>query len=205
MKQDEIITLPRSVGEQALNALESRYLVNSGAWRVQQDQAIEALRIALEQPQVEQKPETWQPIETALKGRIVLVHYKNRLGNGRTMRARYYLEDTLESDTTESGWADEGWYEESEAYEYLMPLDGDPTHWMPLPPSPSSAQDVSNISAKEDAAEASKDSRAPMPEEVISIMCKQPWLFETVQQWVRIVERYHNIGTFVQSGESSGD
>ena len=53
--------------------------------------------------------------------------------------------------------------------------------------------------------EASKDSRAPMPEEVIRIMCKQPWLFETVQQWIRITERYHNIGTFVQSGESSGD
>ena len=82
----------------------------------------------------------WQPIETAPKGRIVLVHYKNRLGNGRTMRARYYPEDTLESDTTESGWADEGWYEESEAYEYMMPLDGDPTHWMPLPPPPGSIQ-----------------------------------------------------------------
>ena len=157
------------------------------------------------QPKVEQKPETWQPIETAPKGRIVLVHYKNRLGNGRTMRARYYLEDTLDSDTTESGWADEGWYEESEAYEYLMPLDGDPTHWMPLPPSPGSAQDAISLAAEEAAAEASKDSRAPMPEEVIRIMCKQPWLFETVQQWVRIVERYHNIGKFVKPGESSGD
>lgn len=78
----------------------------------------------------------WQPIESAPKGRIVLVHYKNELGNGRTVRARYYLPETLDSDTTESGWADEGWYEESEAYEYLMPLDGVPTHWMPLPPAP---------------------------------------------------------------------
>lgn len=147
----------------------------------------------------------WQPIETAPKGRIVLVHYKNRLGNGRTMRARYYLEDTLDSDTTESGWADEGWYEESEAYEYLMPLDGDPTHWMPLPPPPGSAQDASNTESKEATAEASKDSRTPMPEEVIRIMCKQPWLFETVQQWVRITERYHDIGKFVKPGESSGD
>lgn len=89
----------------------------------------------------DQEPETqgWQPIETAPKGRIVLVYYKNSLGNGRTMRARYYLPETLESDTTESGWADEGWYEESEAYEYLMPLEHDPTHWMPLPAGPDTA------------------------------------------------------------------
>jgi|688.fasta_scaffold1653326_2 hypothetical protein len=80
--------------------------------------------------------EAWMPIDTAPKGKIVLVYYRNRLGNGRTMRARYYLPETLDSDTTESGWADEGWYEESEAYEYLMPLDGEPTHWMPLPSAP---------------------------------------------------------------------
>ena len=78
----------------------------------------------------------WQPIETAPKGKTVLVHYKNQLGNGRTMRGCYYPPETLESDTEESGWADEGWYEQSEAYEYLMPLDGDPTHWMPLPALP---------------------------------------------------------------------
>ncbi len=87
----------------------------------------------------EPEPVAWQPIDTAPKGKIVLVHYKNRLGNGRTMRARYYLPETLESDESESGWADEGWYEESEAYEYLMPLEGEPTHWMPLPPAPDAA------------------------------------------------------------------
>lgn len=81
---------------------------------------------------------TWQPIETAPQNRIVLVHYTNDLGNGRTMRARYYPPETLESDVAENGWADEGWYEESEAYEYLMPLEHDPTHWMPLPEPPAS-------------------------------------------------------------------
>ena len=91
------------------------------------------------QPQREQGPVTWQTIETAPNGRIVLVHYKNRLGNGRTVRARYYLPETLESDATETGWADEGWYEESEAYEYLMPLEHQPTHWMPLPSAPGTA------------------------------------------------------------------
>jgi len=83
-----------------------------------------------------QEPVAWMPIDSAPKGRIILVHYKNLLGNGRTMRARYYLPDTLDSDSTESGWADEGWYEESEAYEYLMPLEYEPTHWMPLPAAP---------------------------------------------------------------------
>ena len=93
-------------------------------------QAHEAIAIMRKEPQ------GWMPIETAPQSNIVLVYYTNSLGNGRTMRARYYPPDTLESETNESGWADEGWYEESEAYEYLMPLDQEPTHWMPLPPPP---------------------------------------------------------------------
>lgn len=98
--------------------------------------AMEVLEAVLENSHSSQ--DFWRPIETAPTGRIVLVHYKNRLGNGRTMRARYYLPETLDSDSTESGWADEGWYEESEAYEYLMPLEGEPTHWCPLPDAPKS-------------------------------------------------------------------
>jgi hypothetical protein len=81
----------------------------------------------------------WQPIETAPKGKIVLVHYKNCLGNGRTVRAKFYLRVTLESDDSESGYADAGWYEEAEGHEYLSPLESDPTHWMPLPSQPSEA------------------------------------------------------------------
>ena len=41
----------------ALDALESKYLVGCGAWRVQQDQAITALKEALAQP--EQEPVAW--------------------------------------------------------------------------------------------------------------------------------------------------
>lgn len=104
-----------------------------------QRQLSDALRAALAEQPAEQEPVAWMPIATAPKGRIVLVYYKNSLGNGRTMRARYYLPETLDSDITESGWADEGWYEESEAYEYLMPLDHEPTHWMPLPAAPDTA------------------------------------------------------------------
>ena len=90
-------------------------------------------------PPVTAQGDGWLPIESAPRGRIVLVHYKNQLGNGRTMRACYYPPETLESEIEESGWADEGWYEESEAYEYLMPLEGDPTHWQPLPAAPMTA------------------------------------------------------------------
>lgn len=118
--------------KQALEALE---LYQSKSSVQMFDVAAKGLRAAIEQAE-KQEPVAWMPINTAPKGRILLVHYTNRLGNGRTMRARYYLPETLDSDTTESGWADEGWYEESEAYEYLMPLDCEPTHWMPLPTAP---------------------------------------------------------------------
>jgi hypothetical protein len=42
------VTIDRAVLEQALEALESKYIVNCGAWRVQQDQVITTLRQALE-------------------------------------------------------------------------------------------------------------------------------------------------------------
>ena len=43
MTKDETLKL-------ALEALESKYIVNCGAWRVQQDQAITAIKEALAQP-----------------------------------------------------------------------------------------------------------------------------------------------------------
>ena len=44
MTKDEALKL-------ALEALESKYIVNCGAWRVQQDQAITAIKEALAQPE----------------------------------------------------------------------------------------------------------------------------------------------------------
>jgi hypothetical protein len=86
----------------------------------------------------------WQPIESAPHNKIVLVHYTNALGNGRTVRARFYDPGTLQfEDDGSEDYCDEngynihgGWYEEAEAYENLMLVDGTPTHWMPLPPLP---------------------------------------------------------------------
>ena len=128
----------RQAAQQMLEAVADLTILTPREWQAVHGLKINALRAALAEQPAEQEPvaQRWQPIETAPKGRIVLVYYKNALGNGRTMRARYYLHETLESDTTETGWADEGWYEESEAYEYLMPLEHQPTHWMPLPAAP---------------------------------------------------------------------
>jgi hypothetical protein len=78
----------------------------------------------------------WQSIETAPKQRKLIVGYANRLGKWRTVLATYYTEGTLESDTNESGFSPEGWYEATEAYEYLMPVEHEPTHWMRLPAPP---------------------------------------------------------------------
>lgn len=35
--------------------------------------------------------------------------------------------------------------------------------------------------------------RVPMTDEQIRSMCKQGWVFETVKQWVRIIEAHHGI------------
>lgn len=75
----------------------------------------------------------WQPIETAPKGRTLLLGYWNDLGNWRTVMGCYYAEGTLESETEDSGFAPPGWYESTQAYEYLAALDKEPTHWQPLP------------------------------------------------------------------------
>jgi len=126
----------REAAQAALEAIqELEYSSTTAVADAKARRAKQLLRAALAEQEVE--PVAWRLIETAPENQTMLVHYRTRSGTGRTMRARYYPPETLESDT--SGWADEGWYEESEAYEYLMPLDGEPTHWMPLPPAPDAA------------------------------------------------------------------
>ncbi len=78
----------------------------------------------------------WQPIEQAPKNRKLIVGYWNPLGNWRSVMGCYYANGTLESDVTDSGWAEEGWYEETEAYEYLMPMEQEPVLFQPLPDPP---------------------------------------------------------------------
>lgn len=89
----------------------------------------------------------WKPIETAPKQRKVIVHYLNPLGRHRVVMACYYGEKSLEMHDDyedvgtfdeESGtcYADAGWYEEHDSDSPVMPLNGKPTHWMPLPTPP---------------------------------------------------------------------
>jgi hypothetical protein len=90
----------------------------------------------------------WQPIETALKGREMLVYYKNKYGKERIVRARYYPPETLESEEmADEEWAPEGWYEESDTHDILRPVDGEPTHWMHLPPPPTELHRHAGITA----------------------------------------------------------
>lgn len=89
----------------------------------------------------------WEPIATAPKNRKVLVHYLNPLGNSRIVMACCYGEKCLpmDFDDDEGGIYDEdsgetfapaGWYEEHEHDDPLRPVDGEPTHWHPLPAPP---------------------------------------------------------------------
>jgi hypothetical protein len=95
--------------------------------------------VRLTRPRAATGDTAWLPIERAPKGRKLIVGYWNPLGNWRSVMGCYYLDGTLESETDESGFAPEGWYEETEAYEYLMPMGQEPTHYQPLsapPPKP---------------------------------------------------------------------
>lgn len=83
----------------------------------------------------------WLPISEAPKGRKVLAGYKNKLGNWRTVTARYYLPQTLlleddRDDLDDDGYAPEGWYEESETQEVILRIEESPTHFQPLPTPP---------------------------------------------------------------------
>lgn len=94
----------------------------------------------------------WQPIETAPHMRKLIVSYVNDLGKRRCVMACYYKARSLEMDddyaevgeydeATGASFAPEGWYEEHEGDSPLMPLSGQPTHWMPLPASPATERE----------------------------------------------------------------
>jgi len=94
----------------------------------------------------------WQDISTAPKGKPVLVHYKNAMGKGRTVKARYIERFTEESNNEDSclgvdefseehdaSFYCEGWWEmldNWEEYGFVKIYQGTPDKWQPLPEPP---------------------------------------------------------------------
>jgi hypothetical protein len=92
----------------------------------------------------------WIPVSERLPDKNCLAFYKNRLGNGRIIRARYIHRFTEESsadsdyefewsEDEETAWIKEGWVEcmdNWDEYGYVGVYEGEITHWMPLPPPP---------------------------------------------------------------------
>lgn len=82
----------------------------------------------------------WQPIDTAPRGRKIIVGYRNELGLWRTILACYYEVGTLEcgEEQDEDGFAPEGWYEESETSDTIFRCSV-PISWQPLPEPPTTS------------------------------------------------------------------
>lgn len=82
----------------------------------------------------------WLPIATApTNGCKVIVFYLNRSNKPRTVMARWLNdEEAAESDVDDVG-LEAGWYEcidNWDDYTEVAIHEGEPTHWMPLPPPP---------------------------------------------------------------------
>jgi hypothetical protein len=149
-----------------------------------------------------QEPVAWTPVAEALpnSGVKVLACYRNRLGNLRRIRAMWTAAKTEEADSddaetcseydeaTDTYYVTEGWYECIDNwgdYSSVAVTEGDVTHWMPLPPDPSTAP----------------PQRLPLTEEEIESMweadttsaedCQSLYYFKVV---ARAIERAHGIG-----------
>lgn len=81
----------------------------------------------------------WQTMDTAPKGRKVIVGYYNTAGRWRSVMACYYEAGVLEREDEVASI--EGWYEEAEAYDDLHLTDRVPIYWRPLPEPPADAID----------------------------------------------------------------
>lgn len=82
----------------------------------------------------------WQPIATApMTGRKVLLAYVNRNGKPRTVMARWLTDDQAAETDADGVGLEGGWYECIDNwgdYTEVAIHEGEPTHWMPLPPPP---------------------------------------------------------------------
>lgn len=90
-----------------------------------------------------QQPAGWRPIETAPKdGRMMLLFYTNSNGLPRVVVAGWLTDDEAAETDADGFGLEAGWYERIDNWgEYYQVAihEGEPTHWMPLPPAPGSA------------------------------------------------------------------
>jgi len=86
----------------------------------------------------------WRPVNTAPKNTKVLAAYQNELGNWRIVTACYHtqLDWSDEYGDHEEEFAPEAWYEENDSSDVIYQTSRTPTHWMPLPSSPTEGQTV---------------------------------------------------------------
>lgn len=95
--------------------------------------------------------EDWQPIETAPANKAVLIFYKNQLGKGRIIKAKFTPRWTVPSDDCGESDGCEEYSEDHDQYFYIeswwelidnwdeytqVTIHEKPTHWMPLPKPP---------------------------------------------------------------------
>lgn len=85
----------------------------------------------------------WQPIDTAPKdGRKVILFYRNSHNRPRTVMARWLTDEQAAETDADGVGLEGGWYEcidNWNDYTEVAIHEGEPTHWMPLPPPPSAA------------------------------------------------------------------
>lgn len=86
----------------------------------------------------------WMPIETAPKdGRKIILFYLNSHNLPRTVMASWLTADEAEETDWDGVGLDAGWYESIDNwddYSQVAIHQGEPSHWMPLPPPPTGAE-----------------------------------------------------------------
>lgn len=84
---------------------------------------------------------SWMPIESApMTGRKVILFYVNRSSRPRTVMARWLTDEQAAETDGDGVGLEGGWYEcidNWDNYTEVAIHEGEPSHWMPLPPPPS--------------------------------------------------------------------
>ena len=85
----------------------------------------------------------WRPIETAPKdGRTLLLGYFNSAGKWRTTRGEWLSQDRIDEYAEDPDCMSLGWHETTVEDDDGKCWPIDPTHWMPVPLPPTSAEGV---------------------------------------------------------------